>query len=68
MASHVWDYIVYYAWAFCSCPFLRFWAMRRPTVCETGEGKEPTHSVFKSIKANVGLIYLILGFCRKHNE
>ena len=44
------------------------WAMRRPTVCETGEGKEPTHSVFKSIKANVGLIYLILGFCRKHNE
>ena len=21
MASHVWDYIVYYAWAFCSCPF-----------------------------------------------
>ena len=48
--------------------FLRFWAMRRPTVCETGEGKEPTHSVYKSIKANVGLIYLILGFCRKHNE
>ena len=25
-------------------------------------------TVFKSIKANVGLIYLILGFCRKHNE
>lgn len=68
MASHVWDYIVYYAWAFCSCPFFAILGNAKAYGLRNGR-RERTHAFcFKSIKANVGLIYLILGFCRKHNE
>lgn len=45
------------------------WAMRRPTVCGTGEGgKNPRILFLKAMKNNLGQIVLIIGFCRRHNE
>ena len=43
MASHVWDYIVYYAWAFCSCPFFAILGNAKAYGLRNGR-RERTHA------------------------
>ena len=49
MASHVWGlYDIFHAWAFCSCPFLRYGQCEGLRFVERAKGKNPRILFFKS--------------------
>ena len=63
MASHMWDYDMFHAWAFCSCPFLRFGQCEGLRCVERAKGKNPRILFLRAIK-QFNLAVLTLGFCQ----
>lgn len=50
MASHMWDYDIFHAWAFCSCPFQRFGQCEGLRCVERAKGKNPRILFLRAIK------------------